>query len=152
SNWFKNFNLGFIDDPSKGGAPFARPLGCSATAGAGMTAAQPCGNSLSDLNMRLRLEPTVNIDETTAVHAQIDVLDNQILGATPADSYLDGTPTPGNAPFGAFSNSVAAPVAGQNDSKDSIVVKRAWAEVGTPLGLIQFGRMPDAWGLGILHN
>src|SRR5512143_3125568 len=32
SNWFKNFNLGFNDDPAKGGAPFPRPLGCSATA------------------------------------------------------------------------------------------------------------------------
>ena len=31
------------------------------------------------------------------------------------------------------------------------MVKRAWAEVGTPLGLIKFGRMPDAWGLGILE-
>jgi uncharacterized protein (TIGR04551 family) len=149
TNWFKNFNLGFNDNPSLGGAPFARPLGCSADPA---MAIKPCGNSLSDANMRLRLEPVINIDETTSVHAQIDILDNQILGATPEGNYLDGTRSPGDVPFGAFSDTAAAPVAGQNDSKDSIVVKRAWAEVGTPLGLVKFGRMPDAWGMGIYHN
>ena len=151
TNWFKGLNLGFNDDPTKGGAPFPRPLGCSAPAVTTGTQ-PPCGNSLSDANMRLRLEPTVNIDESTMVHAQIDLLDNQILGGTPEGQYLDGTPSPGTTPLAPFSNSVVAPVAGVNDSKDSIVVKRAWAEVGTPLGLIQFGRMPDQWGLGILHN
>jgi uncharacterized protein (TIGR04551 family) len=153
TNWFKDFNLGFLDDPAKGGAPFPLPIGCNAAAPtmAGQIT-KPCGNSLSDANMRLRLEPTVNIDESTMVHAQIDLLDNQILGGTPEGQYLDGTPSPGTTPLGAFSNSVVAPVGGVNDSRSSIVVKRAWAEVGTPLGLIQFGRMPDQWGLGILHN
>ena len=81
SNWFRNFNLGFIDNPTLGGAPFPRALGCSADPT--VVANAPCTSSLSDLNMRLRLEPVVNIDETTSVHAQIDILDNQILGATP---------------------------------------------------------------------
>jgi uncharacterized protein (TIGR04551 family) len=153
TNWFKNFNLGFNDDPTKGGAPFIRPLGCQTPANPPPTPVNtPCGSSLSDANMRLRLEPTVNIDETTALHAQIDMLDNQILGGTPEGQYLDGTTPPGNIPIVAFSNNVVMPVAGVTDSKDSINVKRAWAEVGTPLGLVQFGRMPDQWGLGILHN
>jgi uncharacterized protein (TIGR04551 family) len=31
-------------------------------------------------------------------------------------------------------------------------VKRAWAEVETPLGLLKFGRMPSQWGMGIKEN
>jgi uncharacterized protein (TIGR04551 family) len=145
TNWRKNFNLGFLDDPTVGGAPWPLPLGCNTTGA-------PCGNSLKDANIRLRFEPTINIDETTAVHAQIDVLDNQVLGATPEGTYLDGSMAPGNIPMGAFSGSITSPLAGVNDSRDSIAVKRAWAEVGTPLGLLTFGRMPDHWGLGMMHN
>ena len=32
TDWFKNFNLGFIDDPTLGGAPFPRALGCTPAA------------------------------------------------------------------------------------------------------------------------
>src|SRR5450432_1739094 len=28
TDWFKNFNLGFNDDPTVGGSPFPRALGC----------------------------------------------------------------------------------------------------------------------------
>jgi uncharacterized protein (TIGR04551 family) len=31
-------------------------------------------------------------------------------------------------------------------------VKRAWAEVQTPIGMISFGRMPSQWGLGIYSH
>ncbi len=147
TNWYKNFNLGFLDDPALGGAPFARALGCSAT-----DVNAPCAGSLKDANMRVRLEPTINIDETTAVHMQVDVLDNVVLGATPTGTYLDGSTSPGDLPLGAFAGTQAAPVAGLNDGHDSIVVKRAWGEVATPLGLLKFGRMPDGWGTGMMHN
>lgn len=147
TDWFKNFSLGFIDDPALGGAPFARPLGCSATD----TKAE-CGNTIKGANMRVRLEPTINIDETTSVHMQIDVLDNTVLGSTPTGTYLDGTASPGDIPLGAFSGGQATPVAGVNSNTDAIAVKRAWGEVATPLGLLRFGRMPDTWGLGVMHN
>jgi hypothetical protein len=77
TDWFKNFNLGF-PDPGFGGTPFPTALGCkSATSG------HPCDNSLSSANMRLRLEPTINLDEGTSVHLQADLLDNLVLGSTP---------------------------------------------------------------------
>ncbi len=44
------------------------------------------------------------------------------------------------------------PSDGLNSDRNSIVVKRAWGEVQTPLGLLSFGRMPSSWGLGILAN
>src|SRR5690242_8319922 len=37
TNWFRSFNLGFIDDPAKGGAPFARALGCSGNPAVALT-------------------------------------------------------------------------------------------------------------------
>ena len=52
-------------------APFPRSLGCGAIA-----TGHPCNDTLSSTNMRLRLEPTFNIDEGTSVHVQADVYDN----------------------------------------------------------------------------
>jgi uncharacterized protein (TIGR04551 family) len=146
TDWFKNFNLGFNDDPALGGAPFPRSLSCSAT-----TLGHPCDDTLSSGNLRLRLEPTINLDEGTAVHAQIDVLDNLVLGSTPTGQGYTSTDT-NRPPVGAFGDTQAPPQAGVNGSANSIVVKRAWAEVAVPLGTIKVGRMPNHWGLGIMAN
>lgn len=151
-DWFKNFNLGFRDDPDLGGAPFPLPLGCGIPAedSPGNVAGRPCDNSVTSTNMRLRLEPTINVNETTSVHLQVDVLDNLVLGSTPIGSDLT---TAGQVPvLGAFNDGQVAPQQGINSLQDSIVVKRAWAEVQTPLGVLKFGRMPDHWGLGIWRN
>lgn len=137
TDWFKNFNLGHIDDPALGGAPFPRALSCSSTTlGAG------CDGALSSANMRLRLEPTINLDERTSIHVQADVLDNLVLGSTPVEQNL----------VGVFSGTQAPPVAGANSDRDSIVVKRAWAEIAVPLGVLKIGRQPNHWGMGIWHN
>ena len=146
TDYFKNFHLGFNDDATLGGgAPFRRPIGCG-------LADKPCGETLKSANMRLRLEPVINIDEDTSVHFQVDVLDNVVLGSTPDGSFGDGTPAPTNIPLNAFSGGQVPPEAGRNSNHDSIRVKRAWAEVMTPLGLLKFGRMPSHWGMGILAN
>ena len=79
SEWMKNFNLNFNDDPTVGGAPFPRALGCSAAT----SVHAPCNDSVTGENMRLRLEPVFNIDEGTSVHVQADVFDNMVLGSTP---------------------------------------------------------------------
>src|SRR5688572_18616347 len=150
TDWFKNFHLGFLDrarDGSDlGGAPFPRALGCTSA----ITTA-PCEN-LSSGNMRLRLEPTINLDEGTSVHLQADVLDNLVLGSTPTGSDL-GTYTASNLPpLGAFGNTQQPPVAGENSDRDSITIKRAWAEIAIPLGILKAGRMPNHWGMGMNHN
>jgi uncharacterized protein (TIGR04551 family) len=146
TDWFKNFHLGFDDDPTLGGAPFREPLGCNTSSG------DPCSETLKSANMRLRLEPIINIDERSSVHFQVDVLDNLVLGSTPDGWFGDGTPAPTNIPLSAFSGGQVAPEAGRNSDIDSIRVKRAWAEVMTPLGLLKFGRQPSHWGMGILAN
>jgi len=151
TDWMKNFNLGFPNG-GFGGTPFPTALGCSSTA-----SNHPCDGSLSSANMRLRLEPTINLDEGTSVHIQADALDNLVLGSTPFDQTLTGAYTGAapivNPPLGAFNNGVQAPVTqGVNSDRPSISVKRAWGEVALPLGVLKFGRMPNQWGMGILYN
>lgn len=148
TDWFKNFNLGFLDEDAVGGAPFPRALSCNSTA-----LNHPCDDSLSSTNMRLRLEPTFNIDEDTSVHVQADVYDNLILGSTPINQDLSGAySSTFRPPLGAFNNTQAPSVMGVNSDRDAIILKRAWAEVGVPLGVLKVGRMPNHWGMGIHSN
>ncbi|MBA3395097.1 MAG: TIGR04551 family protein [Deltaproteobacteria bacterium] len=154
TDWFKNFHLGFVDDPAAGGAPFPRALGCGSS-----RLGRKCDESLSSTNMRLRLEPTINLDEGTSIHVQADVLDNLVLGSTPVNQgwaggfdASDTTDFGNRPPLGAFGKSQAPPIAGLNSDRDSIAVKRAWAEVAVPLGILKFGRMPNHWGMGMVAN
>lgn len=116
----------------------------------GISASDCPQRTLSGANLRLRLEPRLNVSESVRVRTQLDVLDNLSLGSTPdnltSTSYLPSAPT------AFFSDSQAAPVAGENSATAAIVVKRVWGEVDTPLGQLSFGRMPWHWGLGVLHN
>ncbi len=153
TDWFKNFNLNYIDDPANpiyGGSPWPRALGCTAT-----EVNHPCDDSLASANMRLRLEPVFNIDEGTSVHVQADALDNLLLGSTPTGEAYNNIYTTANPPplTGAFNNgNQSPPVKGVNNVSDSFAIKRAWAEVATPIGIVKAGRMPNSWGMGIYHN
>jgi len=116
-DWLKNLNLGFKDDPTVGGAPYPDALGCQVVGA-------PCDDTVKTSNMRARFEPAIQLTDTIAVHSQLDVLDNIVLG-----NQVDTA-----------------------DTKQSIAVRRAWAEVATALGFLKFGRMPDHFGLGIMAN
>ena len=73
--------------------PFPVPLDCPAPAhGQRRSSPRPappnpgqnCGQkNIGGANLRLRLQPTLNVTDQVRVHAQIDVLDNTILGSTP---------------------------------------------------------------------
>jgi hypothetical protein len=100
-------------------------------------------------NMRLRLSPTIHVTDTVKVHAQVDLLDNLVLGSTP-DSFTGENPW---APTDLFTRSMYPQLAGVNSFNDSITVKRAWGEFRFGFGLkLEFGRMPNHWGLGIVQN
>ena len=55
--------------------------------------------NIGGANLRLRLEPTLNVTDQVRIHAQIDVLDNTIMGSTP-DSLagIQGFNTPPATP------------------------------------------------------
>jgi len=76
--------------------------------------------TLSGANMRLRLEPTINVAETVRVHSQVDIFDNLVLGSTPDSLSAGGRPA--SVPLDFLSESQAPPVAGQNSSTSAIVV------------------------------
>lgn len=120
--------------------------------------------SQAHANLRLRLNPEIHISDNLRVMAQVDLLDNLVLGSTP-DSYAmrpSGVGATGYspavngyngyAPLGAFATTQGPPTAGVNGYRNSIDVTRAWAEYLTPLGQVRFGRMPNQWGLGMVMN
>ena len=115
-----------------------------------------CGNKgLGNGNMRLRIEPTINISDQVRVRSQLDVFDNLILGSTP-DSliYNNGLKQTGPTPTG--QTSAAAPTDVLSNTQysyaQSILAKRAWGEIDTEIGSFRFGRMPWHFGRGMYFN
>jgi uncharacterized protein (TIGR04551 family) len=51
-----------------------------------------------------------------------------------------------------MSSTQVPPQAGRNSLTESIQIKRAWAEVDTPLGELKFGRMPFHFGMGMSYH
>jgi len=157
--------------------PFPVPLEClrpTTTSGMPLSMNNNAGGAcdhknIGGANLRLRLEPTLNVTDMVRVHTQFDVLDNTILGSTP-DSLAgipgynrpDATPMNGGsvsptalngtAPTGFQYTTQDPPQVGQNGFTSSIVAKRAWAEIDSEFGSVRFGRMPWHWGRGIAYN
>ncbi|HEX9052131.1 MAG TPA: TIGR04551 family protein [Anaeromyxobacter sp.] len=106
-------------------------------------------DTLQTANMRLRLEPTLNVSENVRVRAQVDVLDNYVLGSS-TSNLVDQPGSPYPVPFYGTTR-VVSPGDPRVD-RPAISPKRVWGEVQTPVGLLSFGRMPSEWGLGILSH
>ena len=149
-------STGGTTSPGPGLPPFPVPLGCRPPASGG-AAPSPCGTRrLGAANLRLRLEPTLNITDQVRVHAQIDVLDNTIMGSTP-DSLVGINRTAqdglvGAAPTPVLYGTQDPPEINQNGYLSSIRAKRAWGEVDSEFGSLRFGRMPWHFGRGIAYN
>jgi uncharacterized protein (TIGR04551 family) len=111
-------------------------------------------------NLRFRLNPELHISDNLRIMSQIDLLDNVVLGSTPSEYSVTPSstggyavaPRSGYAPIGFYTTTTSPPVSGVNSLRDSIAVKRVWAEFATPVGELRFGRMPNHWGLGIVNN
>jgi len=168
---FHNLSLGASEGATGPKAPFPIPyseIGSTGLANppagqmnpAASNAARNKSNgkedNLTSADMRLRLEPTINVTEQVRVKAQIDIFDNLVLGSTPEGYYLNNSPNaasiPSDVKFTGASRTQQAPEAGFNAVWSSIRAKRAWAEVRTPFGELRFGRMPSHWGMGMLVN
>lgn len=127
---------------------------------AGTSANLACKNNTQMMgNLRFRLDPELHISDNLRVMSQIDLFDNLVLGSTP-DGYRNTPSSSGYAvaarsgyvPISFNTTTSDTPTSGINSVRDSIRVKRAWAEYATPVGELRFGRMPNHWGLGILNN
>src|SRR5262249_23120585 len=104
--------------------------------------------TVAGVNMRFRFEPTLNVSEEVRIKMQVDALDNVVFGSTPDYGY--GRSDRDNMTI--FVNSQAPPTAGLNSFQNSVVVKRVYGEVSTPVwgGIMRFGRMGSHWGFGML--
>ena len=116
---FNHLDLGVGRDASQPNGrylfpvPFDQPNG-----GAGRS-------TLTSSNMRLRLEPTMNVSEHVRVRAQIDVLDNFVLGSTPSALQSD----PSSYPATMYGSSQV--VLNGNDphvERPYVSPKRVWGE------------------------
>jgi len=112
------------------------------------TLVNPGGHTITGVNMRFRLEPTINVSEELRIKAQFDILDNVVWGSTPAYAYTQFQGT--NVAL--LSLGQVPPQAGINAALSSIAVKQVYGEVSTPVGLFKFGRMQSNFGLGINYN
>ncbi len=157
TDWLHNLNLGqkyVMDGGNLRLPPYPLPLECGTIAAIEQNG---CGSkNFGGGNLRLRLEPTINISDQVRVVSQVDVLDNTVMGST-ADSIVSTTPRSMDrsnlAPSGALSGSQDPPEVGRNGYLSSIRAKRAWGEVDTEFGSLRFGRMPWHFGRGIaFHN
>ena len=176
---FHNFSLGRVDAPGTAIWPIPadnRYIGPTGTYGPALCTGKQSGvNDSTDpaeglysckdktqagANMRFRLNPELHISDNLRVMSQIDLLDNLVLGSTPEgyantpdqDGGYQVVKRAGYTPLGAFDTTQEPPSNGSNSFRDSIRVKRVWAEYLTPVGQVRFGRMPSHWGLGILAN
>lgn len=102
-------------------------------------------------NMRLRVDPTLNVTEDIRIKSTVDVFDNLVLGSTP--NYMTGLSYGNpNMPNSFLAGTQNTPLIGINNPYGSINVKRLWGEVTTPAGELRFGRMPLHFGLGLMYN
>jgi uncharacterized protein (TIGR04551 family) len=112
-------------------------------------------------NLRFRLDPELDVSDNLRVISQIDLLDNVVMGSTPSGyAFLPAAsgggyqvaPRSGAAATGVADATTTPPTSGVNSLSNSIAVKRVWAEYATPVGELRFGRMPDHFGLGMVHH
>jgi uncharacterized protein (TIGR04551 family) len=167
-DWFNRLSLGTYDPILGRGTssiapptlyrPFDGEEGCAQnqTPSDPNYTGQYCEGDVEDtqthmgLNMRLRLEPTLNISEDIRIKTMVDVLDNVVMGSTPESKPgFANNPT---LPLPLFAASQVPVQEGLNSVWDSVRVKRVWAEIMTPFGQLRVGRQPQNWGLGLLVN
>ncbi|MEC8378866.1 MAG: hypothetical protein VXZ96_01010 [Myxococcota bacterium] len=103
----------------------------------------------STITHRFRLEPTWYANSKVAIHAQLDMLpytlwgDQPVLFDDPSYDELDVF----------FSQSLQPPTSDDGSmGATNIQATRVWGEVITPIGSVQFGRMPVHWGSGLVFN
>jgi uncharacterized protein (TIGR04551 family) len=93
----------------------------------------PTAQLLTGADMRVRTDVGLYAPwGGMALKVRVDWFDNVALGSMP-----EGAPSASTS---------------QRDDLPMIRVRRAYAEILTPLGLIAFGRMGNAWGMGMVAN
>ncbi|MBM4342212.1 MAG: hypothetical protein FJ100_02410 [Deltaproteobacteria bacterium] len=96
--------------------------------------------ALSGASMRLRLQPTISVEQNIRIAMTLDILDNYVLGGSP--DYAGALARP-DVPLSGFTMSTLP---------GAIAVKEAYGEWKTLLGVLRVGRQSSHWGLGMLAH
>jgi uncharacterized protein (TIGR04551 family) len=104
-------------------------------------------HTLSGIDMRVRLEPTLEVGQAVRVHLRVDLLDNLGFGSTP-------DVLPSTTAFAGATTGASSPESGVNSFSDAVRVKQAWGEVTLPFGTLAAGRLGGlvSWGTGFFIN
>ncbi|MFH2009408.1 MAG: TIGR04551 family protein [bacterium] len=114
-----------------------------------LPASNPKSQVLQSADMRVRLEPAWRLTRSVRVVMQVDLLDNVVLGSTPA-----GLPRDRWTPMSGATLSQSSPESGKNSWNDAVIIRRAWGEVLLPFGVLAVGRQGALmnWGTGFFIN
>ncbi|HEY1585625.1 MAG TPA: hypothetical protein VGH63_08050, partial [Polyangia bacterium] len=104
-------------------------------------------HTITAADMRVRLEPTLEVGQAVRVHLRIDILDDVGFGSTP-------DVLPSYSSYALATENATSPQGGVNALKDAIAVKQAWGDVILPFGVLSAGRMGAlvSWGTGFFVN
>jgi hypothetical protein len=102
-------------------------------------------------DQRLRVVPHLRLGANVHVFVDLDILDALRFGQTPEVLPAIGATQEGGTAF-----DEPVPLSGSvlpgNDYRESLFVRRAWAEVYTPYVDFKIGRMGSHWGMGLVAN
>ncbi len=97
--------------------------------------------STSYITQRLRIQPTLRLENIAKLTFELTALDDILYGDNNA---LNTAPL--------FSTNGTNQYYLGGIQSDTVAVTRAWIEFQVPVGLMRVGRMPSHWGMGILSN
>lgn len=105
---------------------------------------------------RLRLDPSLKLNDNISFHAQVDILDDVVFGRNDTLSLQVFNPLVGtialpgaNGAFGVTGGAAGDVVTGGGGSFN---MRRLYVDLLTPVGKFRLGRQPSHWGLGIFQN
>ncbi|MBU1220395.1 TIGR04551 family protein [Myxococcota bacterium] len=151
SDYFYRLDLGLRNNDG-GSSPFPNPL---LAYDSDCTSANPpkhCRyHTITSTNMRLRLNPVIRPNTTISIHSSIDIFDNYVLGSSPyGQTYAYGN-SPWS-PYNGYTGTQAPVEGGVTSTWDVIRFKTLYGKVNMKLFDLKFGRVPNHFGLGMVHN
>lgn len=103
------------------------------------------------MSNRLRVIPHLRINSNVHVFTDLDLLDALKFGSNPEILEAFGQTQQDGSNF-AEPVGLSQSVIPGSDYKESLFVRRAWAELYTPYVDVKVGRMGNHWGMGLLAN
>ncbi len=100
---------------------------------------------------RLRIEPTLKLNDNISIHTQFDILDNVIAGTEETKEIDFLSPIVGTIQLPGAGGAIGV-TGGEAGENKALNVRRVYMDLFTPGGKFRIGRQPSHWGLGIFQS